>query len=324
MARVVITHPLHQDGMNELAAAGLDTVVAGGGAPEQYLPLLQDADALIIRIGYIDRETMEKCPRLKVIGRPGVGVDNIDVAAATALGIPVVTAPGGNTRSVAECAFAMMLSAIKDLPRADRELRQGRWQVRSEYRARELYGKTLGLIGCGHIGSLLAAMGAAFGMQVQVYDPYVRPESITARGWTCSSDLHSLLRTADVVSLHVPLTAQTRHMISAAELACMKSTAVLVNCARGEVINEADLCAALQRRQIQAACLDVWACEPVPAEHPLLQLDNVIALPHMAGLTAEAASNVATAAARGVAAVLRGEQWPDVCNPECYQKPLRQ
>lgn len=321
MARVVITQPLHADGMAVLEAAGLETVVAGGGTPEQYLPLLQNAEALIIRIGYIDKKTMEQCPCLKVIGRPGVGVDNIDVAAATERGIAVATTPGANTRSVAECAFAMMLAAAKDLPRADQQLRAGNWNVRSEYRARELYGKTLGLVGCGHIGSLLAAMCAAFGMQVQVCDPFVAAGDIKARGFTLCPDLRTLLSSSDVVSLHVPLTTETRNMITAAELACMKSTAILVNCARGEVINEADLCAALQRRQIQGACLDVFACEPLPADNPLLQLDNVIVYPHMAGLTAEAASNAATAAARGVAAVLRGEKWPDVCNPECYLHP---
>ena len=142
MSKVVITQPLHKDGMAVLNAAHLETAVSNSGEPNEYLPFVKDADGLIIRIGHIDKATMKACPNLKAIGRPGVGVDNVDVKAATELGIPVVIAPGANTRSVAECAFAMMFAAAKDMVRADKELRKGNWAMRSEYKAYEIFGKS--------------------------------------------------------------------------------------------------------------------------------------------------------------------------------------
>lgn len=321
MAKVVITQPLHKDGVAILEADKLEVSVSNTGEPQEYLPFVKDADGLIIRIGHIDRETMEKCPNLKVIGRPGVGVDNVDVKAATELGIPVVIAPGANSRSVAECAFTMMFTAAKDMVRADKETRKGNFKVRSEYKAYEIYEKTLGLIGYGHIGSILAHMSAAVGMKVMVYDPFVKAEVIEKEGFTYCEDIAPILRDADVISLHVPLTDKTRNLIARKELESMKSSAILINCARGGIINEKDLYEALKNNVIQAACLDVFEKEPVPADDPLLSLDNVIAYPHMAGQTREAASNVAKGAALGVAAVLRGEKWQAVCNPEVYNHP---
>lgn len=156
MAKVVISHKLHDDGMAVLERAGANVVITNSGKPEDMLPELLDADGLIIRIGSIDRETMLKCKNLKVIGRPGVGVDDVDVEAATELGIPVVIAPGANTRSVAEHAMAMMFACAKDMVRCDKEMRKGNFAIRSEYKAYELNGKVLGLIGCGHIGNLRA------------------------------------------------------------------------------------------------------------------------------------------------------------------------
>lgn len=264
---------------------------------------------------------MEKCPNLKVIGRPGVGVDNVDVKAATELGIPVVIAPRANSRSVAECAFTMMFAAAKDMVRADKETRKGNFKVRSEYKAYEIGGKTLGLIGYGNIGSILAQMSAAVGMSVIVYDPFVKPEVVESLGYRYVTSIDPILKDADVISLHVPLTDETRNLISKPQLEAMKSNAILINCARGGIINEKDLYEALKNNVIQACCLDVFEKEPVPADDPLLSLDNVIAYPHMAGQTREAASNVATGAARGVAAILRGEKWPAVCNPEVYKHP---
>ncbi len=319
--KVVITQTLHQDGNAILQADNIEIVVANAGEPEGYLPFVKDADGLIIRIGHIDRKTMEACPNLKVIGRPGVGVDNVDVKAATELGIPVVVAPGANTRSVAECAFAMMFAAAKDMVRADKELRKGNWAMRSEYKAYELYGKTLGLIGCGHIGGVLAGLCQAIGMSVIVYDPFVKAETVEAKGWKYSSDIDTIVTEADVISLHVPLTPQTANLIAKEQLSRMKSNAILINCARGGIINEKDLYEALKNRTIQAACLDVFASEPVSMDDPLFTLDSTIVYPHMAGQTREAASNVATGAAKGVAAVLRGEKWPCVCNPEVYKHP---
>ena len=174
MAKVVISHRLHDDGMAVLEKAGVEVVITNSGDPKVMLPELKDADGVIIRIGSIDRETMEQCPKLKVIGRPGVGVDDVDVEAATELGIPVVIAPGANSRSVAEHAMAMMFACAKDMIRSDKEMRNGNFGIRSSYKAYELGGKTLGLLGYGHIGSIFAGMAAGIGMKVLVYDPFIK------------------------------------------------------------------------------------------------------------------------------------------------------
>lgn len=319
--KVGITQPLHEDGNKILRNAGLDIEVANAGEPEGHLPFVKDADGLIIRIGHIDRATMEKCQNLKVIGRPGGGVDNVDVKAATELGIPVAIASGANSRLVAECAFTMMFAATKDMVRADKEARKGNFKARSEYKAYEILGKTLGFIGYGHIGSILANMSAAVGMKVMVYDPFVKPEVVEQQGYKYCKDIAPIIKEADVISVHVPLTDATRDLIAAKELGEMKKNAILINCARGGIINEANLYKVLNDHAIQAACLDVFAHETVPADDPLLTLDNVIAYPHMAGQTREAVSNVATGAARGVAAVLAGQKWKAVCNHDCYKHP---
>ncbi len=321
MKKVVISHRLHDDGMAVLEKANVKVAITNNGDPKAMLPELLDAEGLIIRIGSIDRETMLAAKNLKVIGRPGVGVDDVDVEAATDLGIPVVIAPGANTRSVAEHAFAFMFAAAKDMVRSDKELRKGNFNIRSSYKAFELYGKTLGLVGYGNIGSILAKMSASIGMKVVVYDPFVKPEVIEKEGYQHETDLNAVLKIADVISLHVPLTPKTKHIIGAAELGVMKSNAILINCSRGGIIDEIALAKALKNNQIHTAATDVFSNEPVTAEEPLFQYDNIIVSPHMAGQTKEAASGVATMAAEGVIAVMNGERWPKVCNPKAYEHP---
>lgn len=321
MKKVVISHRLHDDGMAVLEKANVKVAITNNGEPKAMLPELLDAEGLIIRIGSIDRETMLAAKNLKVIGRPGVGVDDVDVEAATELGIPVVIAPGANTRSVAEHAFAFMFAAAKDMIRSDKELRKGNFNIRSSYKAFELYGKTLGLVGYGNIGSILAKMSASIGMKVVVYDPFVKPEIIEKEGYQHETDLNAVLKIADVISLHVPLTPKTKHLIGAAEIAVMKSNAILINCSRGGIIDEIALAKALENNQIHTAATDVFSNEPVTADEPLFQYDNIIVSPHMAGQTKEAASGVATMAAEGVIAVMNGERWPKVCNPKAYEHP---
>lgn len=320
MNKVVITHRLHEAGMKVLDGKA-DVKITNTGNPREMLPELLDADGLIIRIGSIDRETMLAAKKLKVIGRPGVGVDDVDVAAATELGIPVVIAPGANTLSVAEHALALILAAAKDLLNSDKKTRAGEFGVRNTYKAFQLAGKTLGLIGCGNIGRELARLASAIGMKVVVYDPYVKPESVKTQGHGYEQEMDRVLINADVISLHVPLTDKTRHLIGERELNLMKAGAVLINCARGGIVDEPALTAALKKRRIHSAGLDVFAAEPVKADNPWADLDNVIITPHMAGLTQEAAAGVATMAAEGVLAVLNGEKWPHVANKEAYEHP---
>lgn len=318
-AKIVISHRLHDAGMKVLEDAGADIVITDSGEPKDMLPALRDADGVIIRIGSIDRVTMEQCPNLKAIGRPGVGVDDVDVAAATELGIPVVIAPGANTRSVAEHAMAMMFACAKDLIRSDREMRKGNFGIRSSYKAYELKGRTLGLIGSGAIGSVLAEMAAGIGMKVLVYDPYVPAERIEARGYGYRTEMEDILKEADVVSIHTPLTEATRGMIGEPQMRMMKSDGILINCARGGIVDEAALGRALDENWIHSAGTDVVVHEPIDPNDPIFAHDNIVVSPHMAGQTREAAAGVATLAAEGVLAVIRGEKWDKVCNPKAYE-----
>ncbi len=320
MNKVVITHRLHDAGMKVLDGKA-DVVITNTGKPQEMLPALLDADGLIIRIGSIDRATMLAAKNLKVIGRPGVGVDDVDVKTATELGIPVVVAPGANTLSVAEHALALIFAAAKDLLNCDRRTRAGDFGVRNSYRAFELAGKTLGLIGCGNIGRELARLASAVGMEVVVYDPFVKAESIEQLGYVYEPAMDRVLGCADAVSLHVPLTDKTRNLIGERELKLMKPTAILINCARGGTVDEQALVQALKAGTIHGAGLDVFSAEPVPAGSPWAELDNVIVTPHMAGLTREAAAGVATMAAEGVLAVLAGQKWPHVANRDVYEHP---
>ncbi|MBP2660954.1 MAG: Phosphoglycerate dehydrogenase [Firmicutes bacterium] len=287
MKKVVISHRLHDDGMAVLEKANVKVAITNNGDPKAMLPELRDAEGLIIRIGSIDRETMLAAKNLKVIGRPGVGVDDVDVEAATELGM----------------------------------LRKGNFNIRSSYKAFEIYGKTLGLVGYGHIGSVLAKMASGVGMKVVVYDPFVAPEAITEQGYQHETELNAVLKISDVISLHVPLTPKTKNLIGAAELKIMKSSAILINCARGGIIDEAALAKALEENQIHSAATDVFENEPVTVDEPLFKYDNIIVSPHMAGQTKEAASGVATMAAEGVIAVINGERWKNVCNPKAYEHP---
>lgn len=320
MAKVVITQRLHDKGM-ELLEQHAQTVVAGTGNPRELDPFLADADGLIIRIGSIDRQGLLAAKNLKVIGRPGVGVDDVDVATCTELGIPVVIVPGANTRSVAEHAMLLMFAAAKDLLRSDQETRRGNFGIRSTFKAYELKDRTLGLIGGGAIGSEFGRMAQGIGMNVMVYDPFLKKDEVEARGWNHAPNLDDLYRKADVISIHVPLTEQTRNMIGDREFSLMKKDAILINCARGGIIDEDALYRALKGNRIHGAGTDVLAKEPFDTSSPLMSLDNFVLTPHMAGQTKEAAAGVATGAVEGVLAVIKGEKWAKVCNPEAYNHP---
>lgn len=320
MRKIVITHRLHEVGMQVLEGKA-EVKITNNGNPQEILPELLDAEGLIIRIGSIDRDTIMAAKNLKVIGRPGVGVDNVDLAAATERGIPVVIAPGANTRSVAEHALALIFAASKDVLRSDAQTRSGNFNVRNSFKAFELLGKSLGLIGYGNIGRELAKLCAAIGLKVIVYDPFVMRESIEQQGYQYEPEMDRVLSSADVISLHVPLTPQTRNLIGERELGLMKSTAVLINCARGEIVDESALAAALSNHTIHSAAVDVLTTEPVDLGNPLLKQDNFIITPHMAGLTQEAAAGVCAMAAEGVLAVINGEKWPHVANKAVYEHP---
>ena len=317
---VLIVEPIHHRGVALLSAAGT-VVVAPDPRRETVQPLLADAAVVVLRATRLTAEMIDAAARLRVIGRHGVGYDNVDVAAATARGIPVVYTPEANSESVAQHAFGLMLALSKTIVAGDRLLRRGEYAVRHGLRGVELAGRTLGVIGCGRIGARLAQLArAAFDMRIVGFDPYLDAARAAALGIELVSDLPALLRPADVVSIHTPLMAATVGLLGAEELAAMKPSAYLINTSRGGVVDELALAAALRAGQLAGAGLDVLEQEPPPANHPLLALENVILTPHAATQTEEALRRTSEHVSAGVLAVLRGER-PQWCvNPEVLER----
>jgi D-3-phosphoglycerate dehydrogenase len=289
---VLLADEIVPRGIEILAATeGLEVDDRAGIGAAELAAVIGGYDALIVRSRTkVTREVLEAATRLKVVGRAGVGVDNVDVDAATRRGVAVLNSPGGNVISAAEHTFALMLALVRHIPRADASLRRGEWE-RKRFQGIELHGKTLGLVGAGRIGSEVAKRARAFAMRVVAYDPYLSPERPDWLGFELVT-LPDLLGQADVVSIHVPLTDETRGLIGEAELALMKSTAYLVNAARGGVVDETALAAALRSGRLAGAALDVFEEEPVAPNNPLLALDNVVVVPHLGAATREAQTGV--------------------------------
>jgi D-3-phosphoglycerate dehydrogenase len=280
-----------------------EVLVPDGWTPEQMQEALGRAHGLIVRSATkVTRELLEQAPNLKVVGRGGVGVDNIDLDAATELGVPVINAPEGNTVSAAELAMALILTVARNVSWADASVRSGEW-ARSQFSGMEIRGKTLGLVGAGRIGTEVAIRAQAFGMETIAYDPYLTEDRAKELGIE-RVEFDDVITRADVISLHVPLTPQTEGMIGEAELKAMKPTVVLVNAARGGVVDEEALVAALEAGEIAAAALDVYATEPLPEDSPLRSAKNLVLTPHLGASTGEAQELVATEIARGVSAAL--------------------
>jgi len=260
---------------------------------------------IMVRSGtQVTREVIEAADNLQVIGRAGIGVDNIDLEAASEHDVKVVNSPTGATPSVAELTIAHMLSLARHLPEADRTMKAGEW-AKKQLKGTELKGKTLGLVGCGNIGSLVAEYAQALGMTVIGYDPYICEEDLADAGIE-KTELDSVLREADYVSLHVPHIEATHHIIDAAALETMKDTAYLVNCARGGVVDEDALYEALQNGDIAGAALDVYENEP-PGETRLAELDNMVMTPHLGAATREGQIRAGTVCAEQMLMALDGK-----------------
>ncbi|HWI63357.1 MAG TPA: hydroxyacid dehydrogenase [Symbiobacteriaceae bacterium] len=314
--KVLMLQPIHEDGI-KLFDDRFELLTAKDPSPAAVKAELAGVQGIIVRIAGCPKEIIDAAPDLKVIAKHGVGPDNIDVAAATERGILVLNTPDANAVSVAEHTVAAIGALAKRALYNDRAMRAGNWKVRGELKATDLDGKVLGLVGTGKIGTLVAkkCMGA-FDMRVIAYDPYVKPEVAAANGITLVGDLAQLFREADVVSLHTPLTPQTRNLVSAELLAAMKPSAFLVNFARGEVVDEAALIAALQAGKIAGAALDVFQQEPPANDNPLFALDNVILSPHSAAQTKECVIRMSTTTAQGVIDALTGVRPRYIYNPE--------
>jgi len=304
---ILVTAPkLAQAGLDLLNAQGCRVlfVPAGQGAADiEQLLLNESVDAVISRTLDLTERAIAGCPTLKVISKHGVGVSNIAVDAATARGIPVYVTPGANAQSVTEMTLALMFAAARRVNWMDRELRDGRWSRAQD--GLQLSGRTLGLVGFGQVARRVARACQAIGMSVVVYDPLL-PDSADLEGAERVTSLQELLPLSQVLSLHVPLTAQTRGFIGAPQLALLPRDALLINTARGEVIDEPALIAALSERRLYAAGLDTMAVEPLPADSPLLTLDNVVLTPHVGGSTPAALAAMALGAAQNVLGYLNG------------------
>lgn len=292
------------------AEPGLEVIEVSPGGREALLPALAGAAGLIVRgRTTVDEPLLRAAPALRVVGRAGVGVDNIDLEAAARRGVAVVNAPSGNTRSTAELTFGLLLSAARHIARADRSIREGAWD-RKGLRGSQLHGRALGVVGAGRIGSAVLALGRAFGMELLACDPYLTPrrrEEIGAE----FLEFRDLLERADVVSFHVPLTEETEGMLGEPELECMKAGAFLVNASRGEVVDERAVARALVGGRLAGAGLDVFAEEPLPADSPLREAPHLVVTPHLGGATDEAKRAVAVEVATVVRdALLKGELGP--------------
>jgi D-3-phosphoglycerate dehydrogenase len=283
-----------------------------GADRAELLAAITDADAILIRSATkVDAEALAAARRLTVVARAGVGLDNVDVRVATQSGVMVVNAPTSNIVSAAELAIGLLLAAARQISPAHASLRGGEWK-RSRFTGIELYEKTLGIVGLGRIGVLVAQRLAAFGMEVIAYDPYVQAGRAAQMGVRLV-DLDTLLRESDFISVHLPKTPETIGLIGADELAKAKSSLVLVNAARGGIVDEQALYAALKEGQIAAAGIDVYAKEPC-TDSPLFELENVVATPHLGASTDEAQEKAGIAVAKSVRLALSGELVPDAVN----------
>ncbi|HEX8181142.1 MAG TPA: phosphoglycerate dehydrogenase [Pyrinomonadaceae bacterium] len=291
-AKILVSDDVSESGLAPLRAAGFDVLKRTGLGGADLRALMPDYDGLIVRSETkVTAELMDAGGRLRAVGRAGVGVDNIDVAAATARGIIVMNAPDGNTLTTAEHTMALLLSLARRVPQAHATLRAGKWE-RKKFIGVELRGKTLGVVGLGRIGRVVAQRALAFGMKVVAFDPFVVPEQAGDSELELLP-LEEVCARADFLTVHTPLTAETRGIIGAPELARMKPDARIINCARGGLVNERALYEALKEGRIAGAALDVYEQEPPANDHPLLQLDEVITTPHLGASTREAQEGVA-------------------------------
>jgi D-3-phosphoglycerate dehydrogenase len=304
----------------EIAGAGLERLrehcevdVAVGVDRADLEARLAGAAGLVVRSAtQVDADLIAAAPLLRVVGRAGIGVDNIDLAAATEAGVVVVNAPTANAVSAAEHTMALLLGQARRVPEADRTLRSGVWE-RSGFQGVELHGKTLGIVGLGRIGTLVAQRAAAFGMDILVYDPFVGADRARRIGARPCETLVSLLEASDFVTIHLPLTRETEGLIGSGELAAAKPGIRIVNTSRGGIIDEAALVDAIRAGRVAGAALDVFAAEPV-TDSPLFDLPNVVVTPHLGAATIEAQDKAGVDVASAVVSVLRGELIPSAVN----------
>jgi D-3-phosphoglycerate dehydrogenase len=322
MVKVIVCDKLSEEGIKILQEAGFTVDCKYKTPPEELKKIIKDYQAAVVRSDTkFTKDIIEQADNLKIIGRAGVGLDNVDLEAATKKGIIVMNSPGGNTISTCEHTLAMILAVARNIPLAHISVKSKAWE-RSKFKGVELYSKVLGVIGLGRIGKEVAKRAISFGMDVLAYDPFV-PQDIAEKMGVKLANLEEVLKNSDFITIHTPVTDETKKIISQKEFSLMKSKVFIINCARGEVIDEEALYQALKEKKIAGAALDVFSKEP-PLDSKLLELDNVVLTPHLGASTEEAQTNVAIEIAYCIKDALLGKAIRNAANypqldPETYK-----
>jgi D-3-phosphoglycerate dehydrogenase / 2-oxoglutarate reductase len=321
MKKVLVNKPIHEDAI-KLLQTEVEVLTPFKAPPEEILKLLSTVQGMVLCVGFnVTAETLETITNLEVVGRHGVGLENIDVAAATRKGLPVTFTPEGPTESTAEHAFLLMTAVARKLTFLDRQTRAGNFVIRDTVVGSELLNKKVGVAGFGRIGQRFAEMCRdAFHMEIHAFDPFLPEDKLKAWGAIPHSNLSSMAAEVEFLSVHTPATAQTRHMVNADVLNALGKNGYLVNCARGPVVDEQALIAALQNGIIAGAAVDVYDPEPPAPNNPLFSLDNVVLTPHLASFTEEGRQRMGMMVAEDVLRVLRGEKPKYPANPEVFSK----
>jgi len=307
--RVIVTERVHESGINFLRENGVDVELLYE-TNRSLEDAIKEADGLVVRLARITEHLLRigKEKKLKVVAKHGIGVDNIDVEAAKRLGVRVVYTPGVMANAVAEYTLGAIFLLAKNYMKYDSEVRKGGWKIRYYANNLEIKGKTIGLIGYGHIGKMVAKLANCFGAHVVVYDPYVKVQE----DYVKPVDLDTVLKVPDFISIHVPLTKETYHMIGRKELEIMKDGVYIINTARGGIIDEAALREAIEKGKVAGAVLDTTEQEPITLDNPILKCKNIILTAHTAGITDTAQVNQSLLACRQIFQVLKGEEPPHV------------
>ena len=317
--KVLVADEISKSGVEMLKAQGYQVDVKTGMKEDELVKVIKDYDVLLVRSATkATKRVIQAASKLRVIGRAGIGIDNIDVPAATERGVLVMNAPSGNVVSTAELTIGLIFSLARRIPQADASMKKGEWK-RKEMKGAQVQGKTLGIIGLGRVGAEVAKKALSLGMTVIAYDPLVSPE-VGAKLHVRLMTLDKVLQISDIITLHTPLTAQTKDMLGKNELAMMKKGAMLINCARGGVVNEEALYEALSQNKIAAAALDVYVDEP-PAGSKLLTLPNIVLTPHLGATTSEAQEEVGSEIAEQVISYFRDNVLKNTVNMPAKMDP---
>jgi D-3-phosphoglycerate dehydrogenase / 2-oxoglutarate reductase len=321
MKKVLVNKPIHEDAI-KLLSSEVEVLTPYNATPQEILEMLSNVQGMVLCVGFkVTADTLETVTGLEVIGRHGVGLEIIDVDAATRKGLPVTFTPEGPTESTAEHAFLLMTAAARRLTFLDRATRIGNFAIRDSVVGVELLNKKVGVVGFGHIGQRFAEMcRAAYKMEVHVYDPFVPVAIVQEWGAKSHDSMTEMAAAVDFLSIHTPATPQTHHMVNAEVLKALGKNGFLVNCSRGPVVNEQALISALQNGWIAGAGLDVYDPEPPSPDNPLFGMDNVVLTPHLASFTEEGRQRMGMMVAEDVLRVLRGEMPKYPVNPQVFSR----